>query len=165
MWTVIKFDKKKFNFFKNELKLKLGCDHILYCPKILMHKYKDNKLIKNEYNILGDYVFCYDKRLGNKEILAKLKFVKGLKYILSGFSSSQEEISKFIDKCKEFEDKEGYITQNFFNINRNSKCKFLSGPFVNKIFQIINIEQNNIRILMGNLKTTIKKKEFLFNPL
>ena len=32
------------------------------------------------------------------------------------------------------------------------------------IFQIINLQRNRIKILMGNIKTTIKKKEFLFTP-
>ena len=65
MWAIIKFDKKNFNFFKKELKTRLGSNHILYCPKILIDKYKNNKLIKEEFNILGDYVFCYDKKLQN----------------------------------------------------------------------------------------------------
>ncbi len=164
MWTIIKFDKKNYNFFKTELKNKLSCDYVLYCPKILIHKYKNQKLIKKEYNILGDYIFCYDKNLKNKETLAKLKFIRGLKYILSGFSTSQEEIVQFIKKCKEFENSNGYITQSFFSLQENSRYKFASGPFINKIFQIINIQQNKIKILMGDLKTTITKKEFLFNP-
>ena len=165
MWAIIKFDKKNFNFFKRELKMKLSCEHVLYCPKILIQKYKNNKLIEKEYNILDDYVFCYDKKLNNKEILFKLKFVKGLKYILEGFSSSQEEIVEFINKCRELENNKGYITQNFFNLQKDLRYKFVSGPFVNKIFQIINIQQNKVKILMGDLKTTIKKKEFLFNPI
>ena len=165
MWTIIKFDVKNFDFFKKELKIKLSCDHVLYCPKLLIHKYKNNKLIKKEYNILGDYVFCYDTKLQNKEILAQLKFVKGLKYILNGFSSSQEEIVKFINKCKKFENRNGYIEQNFFQLQENSKYKFASGPFIDTIFKIISIQQNKIKILMGDLKTTIKKKDFLFNPV
>ena len=165
MWTVIKFDRKKFNFFKNELKDKLGNDHFLYYPKLLVHKYKNNKLIKREYNMLGDYVFCYDKKLENSEILVQLKFVKGLKYILNGSSTSQDEIQKFIETCKKFENKNGYITQNIFQLQKDQKYKFASGPFIDKIFQIINIQQNKIKILLGDLKTTIKKKEFLFNPV
>ncbi len=164
MWTVIKFDKKQFHFFKNELKNKLSKDYFLYSPKLLIHKYKNNKLIKKEFNILGDYVFCYDKKLKNKEVLSQLKFVKGLKYILDGFLSSQEEIEEFISKCKEYENKNGYITQNIFQLQEDLNYKFASGPFVDKIFRIINIQQNKIKILMGNLKTTINKKEFLFNP-
>ena len=101
----------------------------------------------------------------NDEILAKLKFVRGLKYILSGSLSAQTEIKKFIETCKEFENKNGYITQNIFQLKEDQKYKFVSGPFINKIFQIINIQQNKIKILLGDLKTTIKKKEFLFNPV
>ena len=96
--------------------------------------------------------------------MAKLKFIKGLKYILNGFSSSQAEIAKFINKCKKFENSKGYIVQNFFQLQKDLKYQFVSGPFIDKIFQIINIQQNRIKILMGNLKTTINKKDFLFNP-
>ena len=165
MWTVIKFDRKKFSFFKNELRNKLSTEHFLYYPKLLVRKYKNNKLIKKEYNMLGDYIFCYDKKLANGEILAQLKFVKGLKYILNGSSASQDEIKQFIKTCKEFENKSGYITQNIFQLQKDQKYKFVSGPFIDKIFQIINIQQNKIQILLGDLKTTIKKKEFLFNPI
>ena len=165
MWAIIKFDKKNFHFFKIELRNKLGRDHILYSPKILINKYKNNKLIKKEFSVLGDYIFLYDKKLKDKEILAKLQFAKGLKHILCGFLFYQKEIVKFINRCKEFENESGYITQNFFDIQEISKYKFMSGPFVNKIFQIINIQQNKIKILIGDLKTTIKKEEFLFNPL
>ena len=43
--------------------------------------------------------------------------------------------------------------------------KFSSGPFTDKIFKIIELQKNKIDILMGNIKTKIKKKEFLFTPL
>jgi len=165
MWVIIKFDKKNFNLFQNELKLKLSSSHILYCPKIQIEKYKNNKLIKKEFNILGDYAFCYDKQFKNEAFLSKIKFIKGLKSILTGFIFSQEEIKNFISKCKEFENTNGYISQNFFDLKEESNYKFSTGPFADTIFKIINIQKNNIKILMGNLKTTIKKKEFLFNPI
>ena len=164
MWIIIKFDKKNFNLFKKELENKLSKDHILYCPKLLIEKYRNNKLTKKEYNILGDYIFCFDKKFKEKNTLSRLNFTKGLKYILSGFFSSQNEIVKFINKCKEFENSNGYIVQNIFQLQEDLKYKFISGPFVDKIFQIVNIQQNRIKILMGDLKTTIHKKQFLFNP-
>ena len=52
-----------------------------------------------------------------------------------------------------------------FQLQLDLKYKFASGPFIDKIFQIINIQQNKIKILVGEIKTTIKKNEFLFNPL
>ena len=63
------------------------------------------------------------------------------------------------------ENKEGYLLQSFYQININSKYKFVSGPFTEKIFEIINLQKNKIDILMGNIKTTIKKQEFLFSPI
>ena len=61
--------------------------------------------------------------------------------------------------CKSSE-KDGYLSYNFYKLNLNGKYKFTTGPFVEKIFQIINMQKNKIDILMGNLKTTIKKKSF-----
>ena len=57
------------------------------------------------------------------------------------------------------------MNQNFFDKQEVSKYKFMSGPFVNKIFQITNIQHNKIKILIGDLKTTINKKEFLFSRI
>ena len=43
--------------------------------------------------------------------------------------------------------------------------KFISGPFIEKIFTIIKIQQSKIDILIGDLKTSVKKQEFLFSPI
>ena len=51
-----------------------------------------------------------------KEILNSLQFTRGLKYFLNGFQSSQDEISKFITKCKNSENEQGFLTQNFFDL-------------------------------------------------
>ena len=59
MWAIVKFDKKKFDFFKRELRNKLGHNHILYSPKILINKYKNNKLIKKEFQFIVIQV-CLD---------------------------------------------------------------------------------------------------------
>ena len=58
MWSVIKFDKKNYHLFKEDLKKKIGNNCIIYRPKILIQKFKNNKLIKKEINLLGDYIFC-----------------------------------------------------------------------------------------------------------
>ena len=59
MWTVIKIDKKKINLLKKELTNKFGEGGLTYSPKILIEKFKKNKLEKKEFDILGDYLFCY----------------------------------------------------------------------------------------------------------
>jgi len=165
MWTIIKFDKKKLALLKEDFKKKLGNDFKIYYPKLTFRKYKKNKVIKKDCEILGDYLFCFHKNFSDARVLSQLKFTKGLKYFLTGFVHSQEEIKKFINKCKESEDKDGYLSQDFFEICINSKYKFSSGPFAEMIFKIINLQKNKINILLGDIKTTINKNDFLFRPL
>ena len=59
MWTIIKVDLKNLEFLKKELKKKIGNDVKIYSPKFLIQKYKKNKLIGKELNLLGDYLFCH----------------------------------------------------------------------------------------------------------
>ena len=165
MWTVLKFDKKNLYLLKQDLYKKLGKDTKIYIPKLRVQKYKNNKLINKEYNLLGDYLFCYHKSLGYKNIIDSLRYTRGLKYFLEGFIEAQNDIINFIKKCENSESKEGYLSINFFDLEENRNYKFSSGPFSEKIFKIINLQRNRIKILMGNIKTTIKKKEFLFIPI
>ena len=111
------------------------------------------------------YLFCFHKDFTNQSVVNNLKFTKGLKNLLDGYFQSQDEINKFIKKCKDSESSKGYLTQNFFELNINSKYQFITGPFTEMIFQIIKLQKNKINILLGDIKTTIKKGEFLFNPL
>ena len=165
MWTILKFDRKNLSLLRKDLKKRLGEEITIYVPKLRIQKYKNNKLVYKEVNLLGDYLFCFHKDLKNKNTIGCLKFSRGLKYFLDGFVESQIEIEKFILKCKSSESKDGFISTNFLDLNLSKKYKFSSGPFTDKIFQIINLQKNKISILMGNLKTTIKDKEFLFTPI
>mgnify|MGYP000076326439 CR=1 FL=1 len=165
MWAIIKSHKKKLSFMQKDLKEKLGKDLIIYSPKILVDKFKKNKKINCEFNLLGEYVFCYHKELSNPFTINIIKFSRGLKYILEGFVSSQNEIIEFIENCKKLENNKGYITQNIFDILVDRKYKFSSGPFTNQIFKIISIQKDKINISIGNLKTKINKKKFLFHPV
>jgi len=163
MWTIIKFDKKKLAALKNDLKLKLGEDLNIYIPKIFIKKYKKSKFVSREFDLLGDYLFCFHEKFKDKQTINNLKFTKGLKYFLNGFILSQNEIRKFIEKCKKSEDKNGYLSQNFFELYINSNYKFYSGPFAETIFKIIDLQKNKINILLGDIKTTINKNKFLFS--
>ena len=165
MWTILKFENKSIETLKKEFTKVLGKDYIIYMPKIFVQKYKNNKIIKKEINLLGDYLFCFHEKLSDKKIINTLQYSKGLKYILNGFLNSQVEIKDFIERCKKAETNKGYLSQDFFEININSECEFISGPFSNMIFKIIEMQKNKIKILIGDLKTTINKKEFLFKPI
>ena len=59
MWTIIKFDKKNLSFLKKDLEKKLGSHCKFYLPKIQLKRFKNKKLIKKEFNILGDYFFDF----------------------------------------------------------------------------------------------------------
>ena len=61
------------------------------------------------------------------------------------------------------EDSKGYISEEFYELKINSDYKFFSGPFANFIFKIVELQKNKINVVVGNLKTTIKKGNFYFN--
>ena len=165
MWTILKYEKKKFQFLKEDLTKKLDKNFVFYNPKIKIQKFKNNKLINSEIEVLGNYIFCFHKNFQKIENFNYLQFCRGLKYFLNGHKQSQSEIENFIKKCKTLEDQNGYISHTLFELNLKSKYKFASGPFVEKIFQIIDLQKNKINILMGNIKTTVKTQEFLFKPI
>ena len=107
-------------------------------------------------------MFCYHKSFRDENIFYTLKFLKGVKDVLLNSQFSQNEILDFIKICKKYENEKGYMCSSFFNLILNKKYKFLSGPFAEKIFTIIEKNKNKINILIGNLKTSVNKKDFLF---
>ena len=168
MWIVAKFKKHSFMFFKNEVKKKIGNDCKFFRPKIVLQSFRKQRLVNTQVDLLDDYVFCYHNKFSNQKLVkTHLNFIKGLKYILENFKNSQKEIEKFVNYCRSMQDKNGIITKNFFQVNLelNKNYKFLSGPFLNKIFKIISKEKNNLRISVEGLNTTINKEKYLFNPL
>ena len=124
----------------------------------MIDKFKKNKKINYEFNLLGDYIFCYHNKFSNPFTVNSVKFSRGLKYVLDGFIASQNEIREFIENCKKLENNKGYMTQNIFDILIDKKYKFSSGPFTNQIFKIISMQKDKINISIGNLKTKINKK-------
>lgn len=165
MWTIIKFEKKKINSLLSELQIKFGKDSKVYRPKIFQEKFEKNRLIKREYDLLGNYLFCFDKTFSNENSIKRLNYIRGVKYYLNGFKSSQNEILKFIEYCKSKENPKGIITEPIFETKVGSYYKFSSGPFTQKIFKILEIQKNKIQILMGNLETTVDKKDYCLSPL
>ena len=74
-------------------------------------------------------------------------------------------IKEFINRCRNSENEEGYLTNKFYNLYKNSKFKFNSGLFSNFVFKIINLQKNKINILLGNLKITTEKEKFIFKSI
>ncbi len=165
MWTVIKFDKKNIHIFKEELKRKLGNNFEIYYPKLTIQKYQKQKLKQKNINLLGDYLFCFHSKFQNERNISQLKFIRGVKYFLNGFRQSQIEINNFINNLKKLENEDGYITQNIYQTEIDKIYKFTSGPFTEKIFKIISLNKDKIDVLIGNIKSKINKKKFLFKPV
>ena len=89
-------------------------------------------------------------------------FIKGLSYILDGYQNSQDEIKNFISKCKNSENKNGYLSANFFDVELEKNYKFRSGPFLNHIFKVIEINKKKFKITMGNKIHTVRKEYLLY---
>ena len=165
MWTILKFVKKDLGLLKKDLSNKLGDEVKFYLPKLKFQKFKKKKLHNSEMLLLGDYLFCYHSEFRNNKIINALKYCRGLKYFLSNCFNSQRLIDEFIKKCLNHEDDQGYIRQSFFEFNSNENFEFLSGPFANMMFKIISQQHNKIKILLGDFKTTVCSKEYLFRPV
>ena len=165
MWTVIKYYPKKLHQMQTEISKKFHGDTEYYSPKILIEYYLKNKLSSKKINLLGDYIFCFNKNFKSKNSVNQIKFTRGLKYILNGYSYFQEDITKFIITCKNNEKIDGCVSLDFIDLTLNAKYKFNSGPFTGKIFELINFQKNKLNILLGKIKTTTDKKEFLFSPV
>ena len=156
MWIILKINNKEFSILKEGFLKVLGKDVKFYLPKIKIQKFKKNKVKNQEIQILGDYLFCYHEKLKSLNFLQSLKNTRGLKYFLENSIYNQNQIKSFIDKCKENE-KEGFIAQAFFDKIINKKAIFISGPFTNMVFKIISENKNKLKIIIGDLKTTIDK--------
>lgn len=165
MWTVIKIDKKKLFGFREDLKKKFGNNFQIYYPKLTIQNYQKNKLEEKSVNLLGDYLFCFHVKFSDSSNINQMKFFKGVKTLLYGFKESQNEINNFIRNLKSLENKNGYITQSIYQTEVNKIYKFTSGPFTQKIFKIIDLNKDKIDVLIGNIKTRISRKKFLFKPV
>ena len=159
MWIVAKINIKKINFFIKEIKVKCGEDLVLYQPSLQYEKVIKNKLEKYNKPLLEDYFFCFSKKFEDINFVNTLNYIKGLKYFLEGFKNNQQEIIKFIENCKVNQNAQGFISSAYFYNIITSRGKFVSGPFTNMLFDIIEKNKNKLKVLIGNYKVSISKKD------
>mgnify|MGYP001188104867 CR=1 FL=1 len=162
MWAIAKIKQKKIHTFKRKMVEKFGMDVEFYYPKVQHHKFFKNKIKKFEKFIFENYIFCYHKKFVKKNTINEAKNLNGLDYFLNGYCYSQKEITKFIDHCRSFENRDGYLTQAFFKNIIAKKAQFVSGPFTNMMFEVIEKQKNKIKILIGNVVTTMLDERNLF---
>ncbi len=166
MWTILKFEKKNLQSLKFFFRERLGDNVEFYTPKIKLQKKMNEKYVKSDFFLLGNYLLCFHKEFKDIKKIDLLKNCRGVKYFLNNYIKSQNDINSFISRCKLNEDDEGYLKQSFFDFNENEKFKFLSGPFTSMFFNIIKENSLSIKILLGKYKTTVsKKKNYLYRPV
>ena len=166
MWIVAKVRIKDLNIFKKNLAEKIGNDVKFYQPKIEYYKHFGSKVKRFEKFILESYLFCYHAKFKKSNSINKVKFLRGLEYLLEGYHQNQSNIVKFIEHCMAFENDKGCLTQSFFTTIVSKKAKFISGPFTNMIFEILEKRKNKLKILVGNIVTTMPNNiNYLYRPI
>ena len=160
MWIVAKVKIKDLNTFKKNLAEKIGDDIKFYHPKIEYHKYFGDKVKRFEKFILENYIFCYHAKFKKSNSVNEVKFLRGLEYFLEGYKQNQNNIVKFIEYCRTFENEEGYLKPSFFNKMVKDKAQFISGPFTNMMFEIISEQKNKLKILIGNSTAVIERSRY-----
>jgi len=165
MWTIIKIDQNLSNLFKQDFEKNIGSELEVYSPKYLVQYFKQNKLKFKEIKLLNNYVFCFNSNFKNLNFINRIKYLKGFKSCIPGHLETQKEIVKFISKCKDSENNSGYIQNSFFNISDKNNYKLKIGVFNNKIFEIMRFQKNRIEMMIGNLKVSTKRKDFLAQPI
>ena len=136
-----------------------------YIPKIKYERYVNNKRKVYEKKILDNYTICRHDKFKDHKIINQLNNARGLIYVLSGYQSNQQDLIKFVKFCKSKEDTNGFLTQGFFNIAKKSKAKFISGPFSQMVFDIIENKEKELKILINKISMTIQKhpKKLLYS--
>ena len=88
-----------------------------------------------------------------------------LRNFLDHLNCSQSEIIQFVSRCKKNEDKDGYIKQSFFNFKNKNKFEFVSGPFTNLIFSVLEENKISIKGILGKHQISVSKANNLFRPV
>ena len=166
MWIVFKYKINQLNILKKSLRDLLGNDLEYFIPRIKYDLIIKTKIKTFQKSILEGYLICFDEKFNDKNIVNRLKYTKGINYILDGFQTSQNEILDFVNKCKKFQDQEGFMKQDFFSKTNFTKARFISGPFTNLVFEVLSQQADKIEILIGKYKTILSKNSrFLYKPI
>ena len=137
MWLIFRHKKGELKILQEEIKKKIGNLPELFCPKIKISKIINNKTKEFRNNFLSDYVFFYDKSFANKDLMNNLKYLRGLKTMLSNCFNYQKDIEDFITLCKTNSDKDGCIKQSYFDNLSFKKGVFMNGPFAQIYFDVL----------------------------
>ncbi len=157
MWIILKYNKKNLNLLKDNLAKTIDTEIKYYLPKIKYKKIIKKREMDVEHNILHNYIFCFSKKFLDKANLNRIRYLQGLESLLLGDKKDQIQIIDFINFCKKNESFDGGLSNNFFLELKIKKAKFLNGPFANLIFEILDKNKKQLKILLNNKTLFIKK--------
>jgi hypothetical protein len=137
MWIIAKYKSTEYNIFQDHLQKSLS-DVAFYRPCYI----KNNK----QLSILGTYCFVKHEAFIQNKTLQNLKFTKGLNYFLSGCHFYQEQIVDFINYLKSNERQDQIIDPSLFYQYLNTKGVFLSGPFKDLFFNVLESNKKSLTV-------------------
>ena len=155
MWIALKYKPKEFKILQDSFFKILGEMPEFYNPKYKYERYINNKLKTLEKSILNNYLICKHNKFKDPKIVNVLKNSRGLIYFLNGCEFNQKKLDEFIKFCRLNEYANGFLTQSFFKIIKKTKAKFISGPFTQMIFDLIEDKGGKLKVLLNNLNMTI----------
>ncbi len=142
-WYVV---KTKVNQEKRALTNLSNQGFEIFCPVMpMLRKFKNT--VSNIINpLFPSYIFVrFDVENDN---WIKIKNTYGVKEILKNSSMYPGSISSvFINNLRKMCDSDNCINDNYFNFKIGQKVRYVDGPFLNKIVEIIRIHKKN-RILV-----------------
>lgn len=164
MWVLAKYKSSEFNLMRENLKKEFGDNINVYRPLLKIKSFYKNKITAKQKTLLGDYIFISHEKFKDNFFLNKINYIRGIKFCFKNSIYTQKDILNFIEKCKQ-NTTEGFVSQSFFEIIQKKNI-FISGPFSNLIFEILEERKNSLKVMIGNFKTNIKKNaEYLFKPI
>ena len=84
--------------------------------------------------------------------------------LILGFKACQKNINEFVKKCEKNKDKLGYLSSDFFSLSEGKNIKFNKGPFINFVSEVIEVQRNKLKLLVGNISIYLDKKENCLLP-
>ena len=155
-WYVI---KTKSNQEMRAIKNLLRQHFNVFCP-FIPNRLNSQNSSKIKKPLFPSYLFI-ELDIFKDEWL-KINNTYGVSEILKSSSCYPESIpSEFIQSLKKLTDNFGYIKFDYFKIKLGDRVKFVEGPFVNKICEVINMSSKNRVLLL--LKIFTKDIKILVN--
>lgn len=124
-----------------------------FLPEISKYKKVISRINKP---LFPSYIFTFFDIYNENWI--KINNTYGVQYLLGNADVKPTSISSsFIDNLKSVCNEESCVNDYFFNFKENDKVKFINGPFINEIAEIITLDsKSRVLVLLNFFNNKIK---------